>query len=184
MKFFVFIILLIIPTICSGLIINIPVDFASIQAGIDAAVVGDTVLVQPETYFENINFSGKNITIASLFLTTQDDQYISQTIINGSNSGSVVTFSSGEDHAALLIGFTVTNGNGSDNIGGGIHCSDYSSPTLENLIIESNSSITGGGIFCWQSSAIIRNCLIQNNSATYGGGFHAKFCSPNSIPTL
>jgi len=56
--------------------INIPVDQPTIQAGINAASTGDTVLVQPGTYIENIDYNGKNITVASLFLTTQDTTYI------------------------------------------------------------------------------------------------------------
>ena len=42
-------------------IINIPNDYPNIQEGINASVDGDTVLVQPDTYVENINFKGTNI---------------------------------------------------------------------------------------------------------------------------
>ncbi|MBC8383414.1 MAG: hypothetical protein H8E22_06400, partial [Candidatus Cloacimonetes bacterium] len=72
--------------------INIPADYSTIQAGINAAIAGDIVLAQPGTYVENINFNGKNITVASLFITTQDTSHISQTIIDGNQNGSVVIF--------------------------------------------------------------------------------------------
>ena len=55
---------------------------------------GDTILVQPGTYVENIDFSGRNIVLGSLFLTTGDTTYIAQTIIDGDSSGSVVTIRS------------------------------------------------------------------------------------------
>ena len=90
--------------------INIPDDYQTIQAGIDASSDADTVLVQPGTYYENINFNGKNIVLGSLFITTQDTSYISKTVIDGGKNGSVVTFESEEDSTAVLSGFTIQNG--------------------------------------------------------------------------
>jgi polygalacturonase len=45
--------------------IHVPADQPTIQSGINAASNGDTVLVAPGTYKENINFSGKAITLKS-----------------------------------------------------------------------------------------------------------------------
>ena len=52
-------------------IINVPADQPTIQAGIDVAIDGDTVLVQPNIYFENINYNGKNITVGRVGDTQQ-----------------------------------------------------------------------------------------------------------------
>ena len=70
--------------------------FASIQKAIDSSKDGETVLVLPGTYKENINYNGKNITVASKYLTTEDKSYIESTIIDGDEKGSVVTFENGE----------------------------------------------------------------------------------------
>ncbi|UCD93603.1 MAG: right-handed parallel beta-helix repeat-containing protein, partial [Candidatus Zixiibacteriota bacterium] len=148
--------------------IHIPDDLETIQAGIDSAAHGDTVLVQPGTYLENVNFSGKNIVLASLFLATGDTAHISSTIIDGDSTATVVTFENGEDSTAALVGFTVQNG--MSKRGGGILCTN-SSPTIRCNIIRFNEArdwvdfeyCYGGGICCINSSpAIIDNSIIRN----------------------
>ncbi|MBN1465227.1 hypothetical protein JXA02_05660 [candidate division KSB1 bacterium] len=48
-------------------VIRVPQDQPTIQAGISTSANGDTVLVADDTYYENINFKGKAITVASHF---------------------------------------------------------------------------------------------------------------------
>ena len=152
-------------------------NYTSIQEGINNADNGDTVLVYPGTYYENINYYGKSITVASLLLTTQDTIYISHTIINGNQNGSVVEFVSGEGLNSIIKGFTITNGFASyiDSIpaGGGIKCIN-SSPTIAKNIIKENGCdlyINGGGIYCENSNShIINNTISYNEGAYYGAG--------------
>ena len=136
--FFVFI-LIIFSSFLYSTIINVPTPYTTIQAGINVAVAGDTVLVQPGAYVENIDFSGKNITVASYFLTLQDSSLIEQTLILGTGSTCVVKFDNNETNDAKLIGFTISGGSGyTDTKGGGIYCYN-SNPTLSDLIIRNNS---------------------------------------------
>lgn len=174
------IILLISVGALSATTINVPDDAATIQAGINVAIDGDSVLVSSGTYIENVNFNGKNIVVYS---TDGADL----TTIDGGGLGSVVTFSSQENNA-ILDGFTITNGRGilnDDNhfIGGGILCRYQSSPTLRNLIVEGNfttgDTSMGGGIMCsYESDALIEDVIIRENAADYGGGFLAYQSSP------
>ncbi len=169
----IFVVLTSIPV--SGAILNVPGDFARIQEALDAYMIadGDTVLVQPGVYVENINFRGYNVTIGSLFLTTGERSYITSTIIDGDSSGSVITFENYEDSSAAIIGFTLSNGYAEN--GGGILCIN-SDPTIrDNIIIENTAGRDGGGIYSSYSSPIIRNNTISGNQAARGGGICYRY---------
>ena len=164
--------LIFLSLICAAqaTIIRIPANQSSIQAGINAANSGDTVLVAPGNYVENINFKGKSIVVGSWLLTIGDTSYISQTVIDGNNTGNVVTIV-GVDSTSVLSGFTITHGK--SNEGGGIVCSN-SSPTLSNLKIIENTATNGAGIIITSSKLKLFNSVIKNNRAElYGGGLHA-----------
>jgi len=159
-----------------GEMLLVPSEYATIQDAINASEDGDTVLVAPGTYVENINYSGKNIVIGSYFLTYGMDYFIEQTIIDGNQDGSVVTFNNGEDSTAVLDGFTIQNGLAAG--GGGILCEE-SSPSLINVMITGNSAYNGGGMINYNSSPKLENCIFSGNSADVSGG--GVFCeSANS----
>ena len=160
----------------SATIINVPADQSTIQAGIDVAVDGDTILVQPGVYFENINYNEKNITVGSLFLTTQDTTYISQTVIDGNQNGRVVTIEDVDSSEATLCGFSITNGG--SQIGGGVYIND-SVFSLCNLKIINNSGDSGAGIKCVSSGGSITDVYLFNNIANYNGG--AISCSQSYL---
>ena len=75
-------VLMVLPLISQ--IRNVPADHSTIQEAINESVTGDTILVAEGTYFENINFNGRAVTLASQFLFDGDTSHISRTIIDGS----------------------------------------------------------------------------------------------------
>jgi len=158
-----------------GATIYVPDHYTTIQAAISAAGSGDLILVRPGTYHENIDYSGKAITIRS-------DQGPGVTVIDGQQQSSVVVFQSGEDFLSVLDGFTITNGKASEALhygGGGIHCFNSSPMIINNVITKNTAAFAeGGGIYCEKASPTVRNNTIHTNDATYGGGIFCDESSP------
>jgi len=101
----------------SAFVINVPADQPTIQLGLNAAQLGDTVLVQPNTYVENLFWPP----VDSIKLLSAGDS--SNTIIDGNNTSSVIHFFPGIAHfdtATVIRGFRITNG-GNVTHGGGIY---------------------------------------------------------------
>jgi hypothetical protein len=153
-------------------------DFTVVQEAIQAAADGDSILVYPGTYYENIDFLQKSISLMSLAITTGDEQYIEQTVLNGNLSGSVVMIHSSDE--AYLGGFTITGGIGqrpsyppyhADTLTGGGVIVRVTEATIENCIITDNSAERGGGIYIGSYAYItLAGNVITNNSAARGGG--------------
>ncbi|MEW6745314.1 MAG: right-handed parallel beta-helix repeat-containing protein [Planctomycetota bacterium] len=154
-----------------------PDPFCKIQDGIDAAARGDTVLVLPGTYLENIALVDKGITLRSDGDGNPATHDIAPeaTIIDGQKLGSVVTFTSTSGlEDSLLEGFTITNGQA--DFGGGIYCSE-SSPEIKANSILDNRADAGAGIYCSASDPVITENVIRNNSRGAGAGIAVTFGS-------
>jgi hypothetical protein len=181
--------------------IIVPDDYATIQKAIDSVQPLDKceIIVQPDTYNENIYFKGKNIILRST--DPLDPAIVAATIIDGDFNDSVVTFNGTETECSTLAGFTIMNGasiwgggvNGwgthatihnnvitsntvtrsdFDNEGGGVTGCDGN---LLNNVIKFNSAFLGGGLS--NCNGTIANCVIAYNSAEYGGGL--AYCGQN-----
>jgi hypothetical protein len=145
--------------------IRVPADYATIQQAINAAASGDAVIVAAGTYYETIDFHGKDITVAS-------EQGPEATIIDGHGAGSVVTFALGETRAAVLSGFTLRGGYTNSFGGGGIAILS-SSPTIRDNVIRDNEVCnSGGGISSfWGSPLIEHNTITHNGMRGCSGGW-------------
>ena len=145
--------------------IIVPLDYATIQGAIDYANDGETIIVEPGTYNENIEFGGKNITLRSI--KPQDWAVVKQTIIQGDGTRPVVKFAGTEDPNCLLAGFTITGG--SVPLGGGGIRGKWTEATVANCIIKNNTAGThGGGIE--SINGCIDSCIIYANTAGETGG--------------
>ncbi|NUO79688.1 hypothetical protein HUU05_06405 [candidate division KSB1 bacterium] len=183
----------------SAKVLHVPASHASIQAAINAATHGDTVLVAPGTYFENIIFRGKRIIVGSHYVLNHDVKFIRTTIINGSrpvhpDTTSCVLIINREDSTAVLAGFTLTGGRGTrwlDEHGAGYYwegggvLTALSSPTIRDNFIVDNEAINnaraasagGGAIRSGDGAPRILNNVMLANRAMYGGGLVLNYCS-------
>ncbi|HET9791970.1 MAG TPA: right-handed parallel beta-helix repeat-containing protein [Candidatus Angelobacter sp.] len=148
-------------------IIHVPVDQPTIQDAINAANNGDTVLVAPGTYIENLNFNGKAITVTS-------SGGPAVTIVDGNAKAPVAIFNTNEGPNSVLNGFTLQNGLATGalpegNFGGGIFIF-FSSPTITNNLITGNHATCGLGITIEGGSAVIRGNTITGNNLTASSG--------------
>ncbi len=163
----------VLPNPCVGMpsALWVPLTYGSIQAAINAAAVGDLICVEPGTYFERIDFLGKDISVVGVGGPLV-------TIIDGMAGAPVVNFTNGESPAALLQGFTVRNG-WSSYEGGGFML-NQSSPTLSQLIVEDNyADYEGGGFEMRESSPILDWVIVRDNTCAYqGGGMNLRYSSP------
>lgn len=178
--------LLTITSAATAATINVPADQPTIQAAINAATNGDTVIVAPGMYKENINFNGKAVTLSSTDPTNWD--IVNSTIINGKHRGSCVVFDHGEGQDSVIEGFMLTKG--TNNNGGGILC-DLSSPVIRYCNITRNGTDAdgepatgkGGGIALLSGcQATISNCFITNNRAGRGAAIY-NYMGNNSNPS-
>lgn len=157
----------------------VPSAYPTIQTAINAAIDGDSVLVSPGTYYEQVDFLGKEIAVMAIegpSATTIDATWPRA----GRNLGSAVRFVNGEGRGAVIEGFTLTGGAGSSLpgvvgwCGGGI-CCDETSPTILGNVITGNavypvsgSSGHGGGIYSNEGAPLIVGNLIMENSVAEG----------------
>jgi hypothetical protein len=178
----------------------VPDEYPTIQAAIDAATPGDTVLVDDGTYVENLTFRGKDIVVASYFALDGDPDHVEATVIDGSGSAdpdtaSVVLFIEGETRAAVLEGFTLTGGTGTrwiDEHGAGIYQEGgavlvaFSSPTIRHNRMVGNEAVRrctgcvsagGGAVRVGDGDPLIEHNVIAENAGMYGGGVVLNYTS-------
>jgi len=168
------VILLISTSILFSSIIRIPIDYATIQAGLNSATTDDTVQVSTGVYVENITWPVTN----GIKLIGEDRE---TTILDGNHNGSVIRFDESLDGiidtTTLITGFTIQYGLALD--GGGLYCYAFS-PSLTNLTVINNSAQNGGGLYCYQSNPSLTNVTITNNVASENGG--GLYCGTYSSP--
>lgn len=166
-------ILLIFPShLCSGAIMTVPGDSATIQAAIKGASNWDTVLVADGHYFERLNLLDKSLLITSEIMLDGDTMHMHNTILDGDpavlgsvDTGSVVRADGHfpDPPSALIRGFTIQNGFSEE--GGGIYCRLYDLE-LRQCVLRDNVATKGGVAYLFHSgsSLVFDSCTIEGGN--------------------
>jgi hypothetical protein len=151
-------------------------EYLNIQMAMDAANIGDTVMLSDGTYHGrgniNLRYNGKAITVcsqsgnpASVIIDVEG------TFDNIAERGFI--FDQNEASLSILRDLTVIHGSADapcpECEGGGIYIR-YSSPTVIDVICHDNYAANGAAIMCDGGSATIKNCTLINNAAIEGAG--------------
>lgn len=157
---------------------NVPANFTSIQIALNSCAIGDTVLVAPGIYNENIIWPN----IADIKLLSTGDS--SNTIIDGNQNGHVIKFDSLANIGfnTLINGFTIANGL-VKNSGAGILVNivpvTFDAVQILNNVSLGPNNVYGAGISFINSSSTIKNSSILYNSTdsvsfVIGAGLYSR----------
>jgi parallel beta-helix repeat protein len=164
----------------------VPLVYDDIQAAIDAAGDGDTVLIAPGKYTgpgnRNIDLKGKRITVRST--NPANPQIVDATVIDCQGLAPAFMLRTGEGPDSVIAGLTITNGR--STIGAGIYCLIGVNPVIQDCVITNCSAFLGGGaIACGgDSGPAIVNCTMTNNSALMGGALYSNAGRPAVFNSL
>jgi hypothetical protein len=160
--------------------LRVPGDFSTIQAAINSAAPGDTIVVEPGTYVENLRFDGKAVTLQSTSGPTRTIiEGINDTAVDIGPNGAIIGFIIQKGVAYFGAGMAV-HGTGTlikHNIfqsntqsGGGFGAAiggNNASPTIERNIFRDNTCdnqfLSGVISFVNSSSPVIVNNILHDN---------------------
>jgi len=163
-------------------------DFPTIQAAIDAAGVGDTILLAEGTFRgtgnRDLDYHGKAVTVRSASGDPEGCIIDCQGTQTSQHRG--FYFHSGEGTGSVLEGVTITGGwIGFSPDGGAGACCLNASPRIAHCrFLDNHGEYTGGGgLYIQGNSLALADCSFSDNSATYadGGGILAGNAALNLI---
>ncbi|HEY3715539.1 MAG TPA: right-handed parallel beta-helix repeat-containing protein [Jatrophihabitantaceae bacterium] len=169
------------PANASARTLVVPSQFRTISAAVTAAHNGDTILVSPGTYHENITVDHKYLILKA---RSSDP---SRTTIIGKPGRTPVMIAHVPARQGLprasLIGFHITGGSAHSGQGGAITVAFHADAIIRNNLIERNHSDHGGGILVWDHSnpTIASNTIRKNTVTLFGGGVYAAMQSSPRI---
>lgn len=148
-------------------------DATTIQAAIDVATHGDTIIVGDGEFVGNGNrdlyLGGRNVLLKSAHgpaFTVLD--------LEGSMAEPHRAITCTNQESASIDGFTFRGGFGpvyNGGYAGGAVLTKNSSPSFKNCIFDGGAAVVGGAVYISGSAVTFKNCTFARNTASYGGCF-------------
>lgn len=166
--------LLLAASVAGATVIRVPSEEPNIQAGVDAASPGDTVLIAAGTYSGEGNW---DIDIATAGILVGSEDGAAATIIDCGGQGPAVTVSAMGDTSTVIYGLTFTGGVGNYEYAGAVYL--LRPAALRDCVFESNRGQNGGALKLWNGGTfLVERCVFRNNSATnWGGAIDNNYCT-------
>jgi len=160
-------------SIAGAATIHVPSEQPTIQAGVDEAAEGDTVLIAPGTYTGEGNW---NIDIATAGIVVGSEAGAAATVIDCQGQGPAVTVSAMGDTSTIIYGLTFTGGVGNYQHAGAVYL--LRPATLRGCVFEGNQGQNGGAVKLWNGGTfLVDGCVFRNNSAAnWGGAIANNYC--------
>ena len=154
--------------------IRVPADHPTIQAAIDAATDGGTVIVSPGVYRESLVLADKTLTLASEHFLTGNSDTIDTTNIDGDGKSYVVKVEETVGRETTTSGFTIRNADDGITAYGVVnltHC--HITETVDGIDYESGGGLVSYCRFTFNrddaidldgpTAATIEHCRIEDN---------------------
>lgn len=155
----------------------VPDRYPTIQAGVEAAAPGDTVLVQCGTYYEFDIVMQSGVTL-------RGEGPPDCVVIDAQQQGRILTCEE-VDSSTTIEALSFINGIG--DRGGGIYVFRSSSPMIKDCRfidnIENGNSIpsAGGGIYIYDATPLVLGCYFEGNEAASGGAISTRGDAPATV---
>lgn len=159
----------------------VPSEYSDLSSAMQAATLGDTILVAPGIYRGESN---KNLSPQGKLISILSEAGSGETVIDCEGSGRAFTIQDYESEAFRIEGFTIRNGRCGEGTpygrgGGGLKVY-HASPRLVDLVIEDCVSevLGGGGFFCASNAIACEGIELRRNQtlnpAAFGGGLYSE----------
>lgn len=154
--------------------LHVPRQYRTIQAAVDAAQNGDSVIIAPGTYKEQVKVTAKLIQIIG-------EQGAGSTILDGQGSPGSLIWMDDPKAGSLVEGLTLQNA-GSDRVAAAAFRLEAAAMTIKSCVFRNNASAEfGAGARLYSAKGTFVDCVFEDNRALRGAGVYQQLGNGTSF---